>query len=91
MTEGIPVHKEERFPFKEELQDGGFFQTIQELKDLGYTDDQIWSVCEAQDEDGSFWYVTGPCYHRCDLMGYTATKERHDGLTYYYEKLDDGE
>lgn len=76
----------EQFPFEQELRNGGFYETIKELKDLGFGDDQIWSVCEVEQEDGSLWYVTGPSHHSLNLLGFIATFQRHDGLTYYYEQ-----
>ncbi len=67
--------------------DGNFWDSVKGLKELGYTEDQIWSVCEDTDEKGNFYYITGPCYHVVNRIGYFATTERHDGLTYYIERV----
>lgn len=67
------------FPFEEiRRQDGNYFDTWSEAKLAGYSDDQIWSVCE---EDGVTIY--GPPHHYVNRLGYLATAEKHDGKTYY--------
>lgn len=71
------------FPFDEIRQPSGdFFDTWQQVKDAGFDDDQIWSVVVAEDT-----WSFGPPHHWVNLMGYVATKERHDGETYYHEDL----
>lgn len=82
-----PKRYHQQFPFHQHLQDDdNFWESIEDLKELGYTEDQIWSVCEDTDEEGNCYYVTGPSFHVANKIGYFATTERHDGLTYYVEK-----
>jgi hypothetical protein len=76
----------ERFPYEEIRQpDGNYFDSWQQAKDAGYDDDQIWSITEGEEEDGSEWWITGPPHHYVNHMGHIATKERHDHNTYYHE------
>lgn len=71
------------FPFEEiRREDGNYFDSWQEASDAGYADDQIWSVCE----DDNVW-TYGPPHHRVNHVGHIATKERHDGDTYYEETV----
>ena len=75
------------FPFEEQRRESGaFFSTIQEAKDLGFTEDQIWSVV-ITDHDEGYTYTFGPSHHWIDLLGYVATNEKHDGNTYYEETM----
>lgn len=76
------------FPYVEIRDDviggnGDYFDSWQAVKDAGFDDDQIWSVVG---EGDSVTY--GPLYHYVNLLGYVATKERHDGETYYNECWD---
>ena len=75
------------FPFKEiRKKSGGFFHTLEEVKALGYTEDQIWSVLIAENNEG-YTYSYGPCDYLLSRLGYVATKEKHDGNTYYEETV----
>ncbi len=82
--ENTTVHAAD-FPFEEiRSPSGDYWDDIEDVLNAGYTLDQVWSVCEA---DNVFCY--GPANHRVNLLGYVATNERHDGNTYYEESLDD--
>ena len=77
----------EDFPFEEiRTKSGDFFHTLEEVKALGYTEDQIWSVVIADTDEG-YTYSYGPCEHWIGRLGYVATKEKHDGNTYYEETV----
>lgn len=81
------------FPFEEIRDDvvggnGDYFASWQAAKDAGFDDDQIWSVT-----GGDEGYTYGPPHHYINHIGHIATKERHDGDTYYFEAFemdDDG-
>lgn len=73
------------FPFDEIRQESGdYFEYIQQAKDAGYNENQIWSVTE---EDNVFCY--GPSRHWINILGYIATDEQHDNNTYYFESIED--
>lgn len=75
------------FPFEEiRKRDGNYFDTAKEAIAAGYMESQIWSVIES---DG--WYTYGPSFHYINRLGYVATKEHHDGETYYHEYVDTDE
>ena len=75
------------FPFKEiRKKSGDFFHTLEEVKALGYTEDQIWSVLIAENNEG-YTYSYGPCDYLFSRLGYVATEEKHDGNTYYEETV----
>lgn len=77
----------EDFPFEEiRTESGDFFHTLEEVKALGYAEDQIWSVVVAENDEG-YTYNYGPCDHWINRLGYVATKEKHDGNTYYEETV----
>ena len=79
---------EQDFPFKECRTEGGdFFSSIDEALDAGFEMDQIWSVTESGEND--YCHIYGPPHHWVNLLGYTATKERHDNNTYYIEDWSD--
>jgi len=67
--------------------DGNYFDSWKEAKDAGYDDDQIWSVIEGEDDDGSLWFTYGPPHHYVNHIGHVVTKERHDHNTYYHELI----
>jgi hypothetical protein len=74
------------FPFEEIRQeDGNYFDSEKAAQRAGFTNDHIWSIVE---EDGVLIY--GPSYHYVNRIGYIATAEAHDGMT-YYEVSSDGE
>tara|TARA_B100000787_G_C16031398_1_gene222929 strand:- start:297 stop:581 length:285 start_codon:yes stop_codon:yes gene_type:complete len=87
------IHEED-FPFEEIRDEGGdYFYRISELLALGYVESQIWSVVSGDDEvdqNGQRWiyFTYGPSHHYVNLIGYVATKEHHDGDTYYEEAMD---
>ena len=72
------------FPFEEIRQkDGNYFNTAQQAQEAGYALNQIWSVVEV---DNTWTY--GPSHHYINVVGYIATKEKHDGETYYTETVE---
>lgn len=74
------------FPYEEIRQpDGNYFTDWQAAKNAGFNDNQIWSVTEAEGDDGSEWIITGPPHHFVNHIGHIATLERHDNNTYYEE------
>lgn len=75
------------FPFEEiRRPDGNYFDTAEEAIEAGYKESQVWSVIESE---GTYTY--GPSYHYINRLGYIATKEHHDGETYYHEHVDTDE
>ena len=85
------------FPFEQIRDDGtpegDYFHRPQDIRKLGYAESQIWSIVECDDEfreDGQriSVYVYGPSEHYVNVIGYMATKEHHDGNTYYEETLE---
>lgn len=73
------------FPFDEIRQESGdYFDSIDQARSAGYADSQIWSVCCHDDE-----WVYGPPFHWVNLIGYIATLEHHDRMTYYTEIVPD--
>ena len=74
----------EAFPFEEiRRRDGNYFNTAEEAVAAGYKESQVWSVIESDD-----WYTYGPSWHYINRLGYVATKEHHDGQTYYHEQVE---
>lgn len=70
------------FPFEEiRKPNGDYFDTAEDAMAAGYAESQVWSVIE-----GEGTYVYGPSHHYINRLGYIATKEHHDGNTYYHEK-----
>ena len=91
------THYTKEFPFKEIRDDGtpegDYFHRPQDIRKLGYAESQIWSIYEGDEEirkDGQRFsvYVYGPSRHYINVIGYIATKEHHDGNTYYAETLE---
>jgi hypothetical protein len=73
----------DEFPFEEiRNKDGDYFNTVQEAVNEGYSLSQVWSVTES---DGVISY--GPSHHCVNLLGFTVTKEHHNGETYYEEDV----
>jgi hypothetical protein len=69
------------FPFEEiRKRNGNFFNTAEDAMAAGYAESQVWSVIESE---GTYTY--GPSFHYINRLGYIATKEHHDGETYYHE------
>ena len=69
------------FPFEEiRDSDGNYFQSYADALLAGYDDDQIWSVVHGDES-----VTVGPPHHYVNVLGYIATKERHNGMTYYHE------
>jgi len=73
---------------------GDYADSPHELRKRGYVESQIWSVVggdeEAIQEDGTrLNFITyGPSGHYVNVIGYIATKEHHDGNTYYEETFE---
>lgn len=61
-----------------------YFANVAEAQAAGFELNQIWSVVEV---DNTFTY--GPAGHIFDVLGFIATKEKHDGETYYTEDESD--
>jgi NAD(P)H-flavin reductase len=79
---------EQDFPFLEYRQDSGdYFTSINDAMLKGFLQDQIWSVVESGESDHC--YIYGPPHHWVNLIGYVATKEKHDDNTYYIEHWSD--
>lgn len=71
----------QQFPYDEiRRTDGDYFHSRQEANDAGHDDSHVWSVIESE---GVWSY--GPPHHYVNVLGYIATKESHDGDTYYEE------
>ena len=84
----MPTIIEEDFPFDEiRKESGDYFDSIKEMKDLGFTENQMWSVVMS-DHDNGYVYTYGPRGHCVNLLGYVATQEKHDGDTYYEELVE---
>lgn len=78
------------FPFIElKTPTGDYYQTIEQMERAGFEPNQMWSVVEADSNDGSQWYIYGPRGHIVNRMHYVATAEYHDGETYYEECIKD--
>lgn len=76
------------FPY-EEIRDhnGDYFRSPDHAMTVtGLSENHIWSVTEGDEDVSVFLY--GPSHHYINLIGYIATKEEHDGNTYYEEKID---
>ena len=62
---------------------GDYFDSPKEaMLATGLSEKHIWSVVTG-DEDNVWTY--GPWHHYINVIGYIATKEAHDGDTYYEE------
>ena len=73
------------FPFEEiRTETGDYFGSIGAAELRGYSQNQIWSVTECDNE-----WCYGPPHHWVNLIGYVATEERHDNNTYYIETVPD--
>jgi len=88
------------FPFEEVSRlskngdyDGDYAHSPHELRKLGYVESQIWSVADGDEEivqeDGRRlnFIVYGPSGMHLNVFGYIATKEHHDGDTFYTEEF----
>jgi len=74
------------FPFTElKTPTGDYYDNRIEMERAGFVESQMWSVTDADDDDGSEYLCYGPVHHYVNLIGYIATAERHDGDTYYIE------
>ena len=86
------IYENTDFPFDEIKDSGGdyFYNVDQAIKQTGLTADHVWSVVsdDHMDKDGWMVYIFGPAHHYCNVIGYVATKEPHDGETYYIEEVD---
>lgn len=76
------------FPFNElRMPDGNYYDNKSQLELAGFEESQMWSVVEAEADDGAELYVYGPVHHYINLIGYIGTAEKHDGNTYYVETI----
>ena len=72
------------FPFEEIAR----FDSWREASDAGYPDDQIWSVTEGESEMWEFGvFCYGPAKHYVNLLYFVVTAEKHDGHTYYEDRV----
>ena len=77
---------EQEFPFTElKTPTGDYYDNRIEMEHAGFVESQMWSVTDADDDDGSEYLCYGPVHHYVNLIGYIATAEHHDGDTYYIE------
>ena len=77
---------EVEFPFTElKTPTGDYYDNRIEMERAGFVESQMWSVTDADDDDGSEYLCYGPVHHYVNLIGYIATAEHHDGDTYYIE------
>lgn len=77
---------EQEFPFQElKTPTGDYYDNRNEMERAGFVESQMWSVTDADDDDGSEYLCYGPVHHYVNLIGYIATAEHHDGDTYYIE------
>ena len=76
---------EKVFPFEEirEKWTGDFFNAPSDALKEGYSLSQIWSVATYPSGLRNTRFIYGPSLHYMDVLGYVATKEHHDGKTYY--------
>jgi hypothetical protein len=88
MINSHTIHEQD-FPFEEhrEAESGDFFSCIDDAISSGFQKNQIWSVVESG--NGDHCYIYGPPRHWVNLIGYVATKEKHDDNTYYVEDWGD--
>lgn len=83
----MPFYRQD-FPFTEIRDDvwgghGDYFNSAEEaMLATGLSERHIWSVTPC-DETNVCTY--GPSRHYINVIGYIATKEVHDGATYYEE------
>ena len=78
------------FPFDEiRSEDGDYFNSSQELLDLGFKNNQIWSVIFTEADHPAFYgtYTYGPSHHYINRLGFIATRETHDNNTYYIDEI----
>ena len=74
------------FPFTElKTPTGDYYDNRIEMERAGFVESQMWSVTDADNDDGSEYLCYGPVHHYVNLIGYIATAEHHDGDTYYIE------
>ena len=86
------IYENTDFPFDEIKDSGGdyFYNVDSAIKQTGLSAKNIWSVVSDNHMDKDNWmvYIFGPAHHYCNVIGYVATKEPHDGETYYIEEVD---
>ena len=79
------IHTKE-FPYAElRTPTGDFYDCMEDMHHAGFEESQMWSVTEGEDEDGETTWCYGPVHHYINLLGFIATAEHHDGVTYYNE------
>lgn len=77
---------EKEFPFNElRMPTGDYYDNSTQMMHAGFERSQMWSVVEADGDDGAEYLSYGPVHHYVNLLGYIATAEHHDGDTYYIE------
>ena len=88
---------ESNFPFEEiRNKSGNMYDTAEEaMRFTGYDRSHIWSVVDCDDEEYNgerFGFAEyGPSHHYVNILGFIATKEKHDGDTYFTECYSMGE
>ncbi len=79
------VHEKD-FPFIQlKTPTGDYYDNRTEMALAGFQESQMWSIVEADADDGTEYLVYGPVHHYVNLIGYVATAEHHDSNTYYNE------
>lgn len=77
---------EQTFPFQElRMPTGDYYDNRTQMEHAGFIQAQMWSIVEADADDGAEYLVYGPVHHYVNILGYVATAEKHDGNTYYNE------
>ena len=82
----MSVVHEQPFPFQElRMPNGDYYDNQTQMQNAGFIQAQMWSVVEANCDNGAEYLCYGPVGHYVNLRGYVATAEKHDGNTYYNE------
>jgi hypothetical protein len=76
----------QEFPFAElRTPTGDYYDNKTQMERAGFVESQMWSITDAEEDDGSEYFCYGPVHHYVNLVGYIATAEHHNGDTYYIE------
>jgi len=75
------------FPYDEIRQpDGDYFPTWESVRQAGFDNDQIWSVCEYEGLHQSTFSYAHPINHFVNRLGFIATVQRRSNDSEYYEE-----
>ncbi|KZX57807.1 hypothetical protein A3709_19480 [Halioglobus sp. HI00S01] len=76
-------------PGETSINDGDYFESAEAaMEATGLGENHIWSVTDNEDDDGNSVFCYGPSRHFVNLIGFIATKEPHDGETYYEDVIE---